>query len=318
MKNFKEICMMSKEKVKEYMQGYLSNKGYKVINEDGFLYAKGDVPVLLVAHMDTVHKLKCTQIVEQDGKISSPQGIGGDDRCGIFIIMNVVKELHCSVLLCEDEEIGGIGARKFAKTEYINNLDVNYMVELDRKGNNDAVFYSCNNPEFTAFITDTIGFKEAFGSFSDISVLAPAAKIAAVNLSSGYYNAHTTNEYVVYDEMMDTVEAVKLLLKTESKKFEYIEKEYTGRYNCHAGGYFEEYEPNFLDDYFGDTLYSDMKLYNEVRHDTEIELEVIYNGFDLKEQVAYASGSTKMEAWFNFFLENPSVCFNDVTGYSFC
>lgn len=318
MKNFKEICMMSKEKVKEYMQGYLSNKGYKVINEDGFLYAKGDVPVLLVAHMDTVHKLKCTQIVEQDGKISSPQGIGGDDRCGIFIIMNVVKELHCSVILCEDEEIGGIGARKFAKTEYINNLDVNYMVELDRKGNNDAVFYSCNNPEFTAFITDTIGFKEASGYFSDISVLAPAAKIAAVNLSSGYYNAHTTNEYVVYDEMMDTVEAVKLLLKTESKKFEYIEKKYTGRYNCHAGGYFEEYEPNFLDDSFGDTLYSDMKLYNEVRHDTEIELEVIYNGFDLKEQVAYASGSTKMEAWFNFFLENPSVCFNDVTGYSFC
>ena len=318
MKNFKEICMMSKEKVKEYMQGYLSNKGYKVINEDGFLYAKGDVPVLLVAHMDTVHKLKCTQIVEQDGKISSPQGIGGDDRCGIFIIMNVVKELHCSVLLCEDEEIGRIGARKFAKTEYINNLDVNYMVELDRKGNNDAVFYSCNNPEFTAFITDTIGFKEASGSCSDISVLAPAAKIAAVNLSSGYYNAHTTNEYVVYDEMMDTVEAVKLLLKTESKKFEYIEKKDTGRYNCHAGGYFEEYEPNFLDDYFGDTLYSDMKLYNEVRHDTEIELEVIYNGFDLKEQVAYASGSTKMEAWFNFFLENPSVCFNDVTGYSFC
>ena len=73
-----------------------------------------------------------------------------------------------------------------------------------------------------------------------------------------------------------------------------------------------------MDDYFGDTPYSDMKLYNEVRHDTEIELEVIYNGFDLKEQVAYASGSTKMEAWFNFFLENPSVCFNDVTGYSFC
>lgn len=319
MKNFKEICMMSKEKVKEYMQGYLSNKGYKVINEDGFLYAKGDIPVLLVAHMDTVHKLKCTQIIEQDGKISSPQGIGGDDRCGIFIIMNVVKELHCSVLLCEDEETGGIGARKFAKTEYINDLDVNYMVELDRKGNNDAVFYSCDNPEFTAFITDTTGFQKAFGSFSDISVIAPAAKIAAVNLSSGYYNAHTTNEYVMYDEMMDTVEAVKTLVKTESEKFEYIAMKSIGHYNCHAGGYFEEdYEDNFLDAYYGDAPYGNKELYNEVKHDTEIELEVVYDAFGIKEQVAYASGSTKMEAWFNFFLENPSVCFNDVTGYSFC
>ena len=311
MKTFKEICMMSKGKVKEYMQGYLSNKNYKVINEDGFLYAKGDIPVLLVAHMDTVHKLKCTQIIEKDGKISSPQGIGGDDRCGIFIIMNIINDLHCSVLLCEDEETGGVGARKFTKTKYINNLDVNYMVELDRKGSNDAVFYLCDNPKFTNFITDVTGFKEAHGTFSDISVLAPAAKIAAVNLSSGYYNAHTTNEYVMYDEMMDVVEVVKTLVKTESEKFEYV-----GYYNSNTSE--DEYERNFLDDYFGNNQYSDMKLYNEVKHDTKIEIEVIYNGFGIKEQVAYARGSTKMEAWFNFFIENPNVCFNDVTDYSFC
>ena len=126
MKKFEEICMMTQPEVKAYMQKYLSSRQYKVINEDGYLYTKGTVPVLLIAHMDTVHKETCKQVYvgADDGIVSSPQGIGGDDRCGIFIIMNIIKELHCSVLLCEDEEVGGIGARKFTKSEYINDLGV--------------------------------------------------------------------------------------------------------------------------------------------------------------------------------------------------
>ena len=224
MKTFEDICKMTQKEVKAYMHEYLTSKKYKVVNEDGFLYAKGDVPVLLVAHMDTVHKEQCKEIVKNDGKWSSPQGIGGDDRCGVFIIMNIVKKLNCSVLLCEDEEIGGVGAHKFVKAKfgdftdtgefvefrYIDHLDVNYMIEFDRKGSNDAVFYSCDNKKFTNFVTDSTGFKFAYGSYSDISTLMPEAKLAAVNLSCGYYNPHQTSEYVVYDEMIDTIDAAEV------------------------------------------------------------------------------------------------------------
>ena len=224
MKTFKEICMMTQKEVKEYMHGYLKDNGYEPVSEEGFVYAKGDVPVLLTAHMDTVHKETCRDIVEVNGKISSPQGIGGDDRCGIFMIMNIIKELHCSVILCEDEEIGMVGASKFTRSDYADDVNVNYIVELDRKGVNDAVFYSCDNKEFTEFVCDTTGFKESYGSFSDISTLAPALKTAAVNLSCGYYNAHTVQEYVLYDEMMDIIEAVKVLIKTESEHFEYVKR----------------------------------------------------------------------------------------------
>ena len=51
MKTFKEICMMTQKEVKEYMHGYLKDNGYEPVSEDGFVYAKGDVPVLLTAHM---------------------------------------------------------------------------------------------------------------------------------------------------------------------------------------------------------------------------------------------------------------------------
>ena len=341
MKTFEDICKMTQHEVKQYMKGYLASKKYSVVDKDGFLYAKGTVPVLLVAHMDTVHREQCTEIRNFNGKLCSPQGIGGDDRCGVFIIMNLIKELHCSVLLCEDEEKGGIGARKFVNAKhkisnekgeteevrYIDGLDVNYMIEFDRKGSNDAVFYSCGNEEFIDFVEDATNFKFSTGSFSDISVLMPEAKLSAVNLSCGYYNAHTTTEYVMYDEMMDTMEAAKVLIKEKcDKPFVYVKKTYTyptswqnfnGNHSkTYYPGYYnreDEYYQNFLDD---SAPYKDECLANTAKNDTDLELEVTIYGVSLSEEVLHAVGDTKAECWMNMFLENPNLCFNDIVDYS--
>jgi hypothetical protein len=348
MKTFEDICKMTQNEVKTYMKSYLSSKKYHVIDEDGFLYAKGNVPVLLVAHMDTVHKEQCKNIISMNGKLSSPQGIGGDDRCGIFIIMNIVKELNCSVLLCEDEEIGGVGARKFTQAtykrndesgnvieeKYIEHLDVNYMIEFDRKGNSDAVFYSCDNKEFINFVEDATGFKFSHGSFSDISTLMPAAKLSAVNLSSGYYNAHTVGEYVVYDEMIDTMDAAKVLIKEKcDKPFEYVAKQYESYYRCggqnysgykNYSGYRNYYYPTT--DYHSNNYYGNLldepdgspgeRLADIARSDTDLELEAIVYDSNLCEKTIVVSGATKAECWMNLFLENTSLCFNDIVDYS--
>lgn len=336
MKTFEDICKMNQAEVKAYMKSYLIGHKYNVVDEDGFLYAKGTVPVLLIAHMDTVHKVQCKEIKNINGKLSSPQGIGGDDRCGVYIIANLVKELNCSVLLCEDEESGGVGARKFTKAKYkatdengneveekyIEHLDVNYMVEFDRRGNNDAVFYSCDNKEFTDFVEDMTCFKKANGSFSDISVLMPAAKLAAVNLSSGYYNAHQPNEYVVYDEMMDTIEAAKVLINEPcDKPFEYVAKKYEYlKYNYQPVHYYPA-KDSYNNNYYGNLLsepsyYKDERLANIAMTDTDLELEVIVLGLDMCEETIVASGETKAECWMNLFLENPKLCFNDIQDYS--
>ena len=301
MKKFVEICKMTQADVKSYMAKYLESKQYKVENQDGFLYAKGDIPVLLVAHMDTVHKKLPTTIIETDGKISSPQGIGGDDRCGIFIIMNIVQQLHCSVVLCEDEEIGCVGARKFAESPFIQQLDVNYMIEFDRMNANDAVFYSCDNKEFTDFVTDYTGYKYAYGSFSDISRLAPAAKVAAVNLSCGYYKAHSLDEYVVYDEMLSTIQAAKALINAECSKFEYIPKAQTYTWGN-----------DYVSNYFGS--------YNRLTPSKEldIEIEVLFTYDGESEEAGYGKGRTKAEAWLNFFETHTDVCFDQIIDYTFC
>lgn len=342
MKSFKEICKMTQPQVKEYMKEYLVSKKYDIVNEDGFLYAKGDIPVLLIAHMDTVHKELCNTINEVDGKLSSPQGIGGDDRCGVYIIMLIAKELHCSVLLCEDEEKGGIGARKFTKAKYkcadengkaiekkyIDHLDVNYMIEFDRRGSNDAVFYSCDNKDFTNFVTDCTGFKFATGSYSDISTLMPAAKIAGVNLSSGYYKAHTTDEYVVYDEMVDTAATAIYLIKEKvDEPFKYVAKEYKPvKYEYYAKS---KRNNNSLAPYESDAYYGclyDMGGYNTPKHvddglykiakkDKKIEMEVIIVTLSGEEDIIFTNGDTKDECWKNLFLDNPDLCFNQIVDY---
>lgn len=226
MLSFEDIVRGQQSQLKKSLMSELSQMGYKTKTKSGFLYAKGELPVLLVAHLDTVHTHPVNTICySDDGNIiMSPEGIGGDDRAGIYMILKIIKKHRCHVLFCEDEEKGGVGAKKFVDSGILPK--VNYIVELDRHGDNDAVFYDCDNPEFTKFV-EGFGFKEAGGSFSDISVIAPAIGAAAVNISTGYYNEHTRHEYVDMEVIQNNIERVGTMITTKSDHFEYIEAVYT-------------------------------------------------------------------------------------------
>lgn len=260
-KELEKIYRMSQKGLKNYAKQRLQKTYPSVICQDGFLFAKGTFPVLLVAHMDTVHKELVKEIVYSNNGnvISSPQGIGGDDRNGVAMIFEVIKRYNCSVLLCEDEEIGCIGAGKFADSKLVNELEFNYIIEFDRANANDAVFYSCANDEFEDFITKEF-YKTNYGSCSDICEIAPALGCAAVNLSCGYYMQHTKTEYVVLTEMEKSIEAACKILErtTENDKFEYIEEQYgdmydfgyvSCNYDTDEEGYIEEnyYIVEFID-----------------------------------------------------------------------
>lgn len=292
---FAKLCKMTQTGLKHFLFEELKKEGYEPISADGFLYAKGEVPVLLTAHMDTVHKEPVKDFYEYNGRLSSPQGIGGDDRCGIYMILQIIKEIKCTVLFCEDEESGGIGSDKFCKhKDLVKELsELNYMIELDRRGKDDAVFYNCGNDDFIDFVLENTDCKENWGTFSDISTLAPEAGIAAVNLSCGYYNEHSLKEYVVLSEMLNMIDTVKKLVTAEEqKRFEYIESSYS---------YYGIEE----DSYYG--IEEDCRL--------KTSLYIVY--VDEKEQYAedWVEGRTKNECWKKFFFQNPDVCFNQIEDY---
>lgn len=227
--DLERILRMSQKLLKHSLSEELLHLGYsKVQASKGFVYAAGEIPVLLVAHLDTVHKQQVKTICySPDGKIiMSPEGIGGDDRAGVYMILQIIKNYPCHVLFCEDEETGGHGAREFANSKICP--QVNYIVEMDRRGSNDAVFYNCANPEFVDFVCG-FGFQEAYGSFSDISVIAPRLGIAAVNISAGYYNEHQRYESIDLNALEHNVDRISQMVQTSSKSFEYIERQYYRR-----------------------------------------------------------------------------------------
>lgn len=194
----------------------------EAIRQDGeYILVPGDVPIMLIAHLDTVHKEPVKEIcVSKGGDIlMSPQGIGGDDRCGVYALLKLADcgpTHHPWLLFCCDEEVGGLGAQAFAE-DYTSGLlpkelsKLKMLIELDRKGNNDAVYYQCDNADLKDYMQFK-GWKTEFGSFTDICKIAPTLKVAAVNLSVGYYNQHTNGEYISINDLKNTIERVKQIV----------------------------------------------------------------------------------------------------------
>jgi hypothetical protein len=224
---FEFYAKQSEKELKNILTLQLKNMGYNPNTRKTYLYAKGNYPVMLIAHLDTVHRERPNIICYSEDKnvIMSPYGIGGDDRCGVFMIMQLLQCLKFKphILFTEGEETGAIGAHNFSKSEI--KPDINYMIEFDRRGSTDAVFYDCDNRNFVEFV-EKYGFKEDYGTFSDISIIAPALGVAAVNLSSGYYNEHTKNEFVVMSDVEQNLKNAYQMINAKTNKFIYVEKLY--------------------------------------------------------------------------------------------
>lgn len=225
------------------------HKGRTTAVKGEYILVRGEAPIMLLAHLDTVHKEPVRDICKSKGGnlIMSPQGIGGDDRCGVYALNAVYNRAAVKpwLLFTCNEEIGGVGARTFAKDHQKGKLpeeldSLKILVEIDRKGSNDAVYYDCDNPDFEDYITGK-GFTTNWGSFSDISVVAPELGVAAVNLSSGYYNAHTQYEYINRKELNATVNKVLSIVEDAAKPefpcYEYIETDYS--YGWDGYGYYD-------------------------------------------------------------------------------
>ena len=231
----KKLCSMKKEQLHSTLIKYLSNKYKNIIVNQKFVAVRGNIPICLIAHMDTVFTFPPQRIYyDKDYNVLwSPDGLGTDDRAGIYAIINIIESgLRPHVIITDEEETGGIGAEELIKTYNTCPFECKFIMELDRQGKDDAVFYECNNKKFEKVIT-SYGFTTQFGTFTDISIIAPFWKIAAVNLSVGYYMEHSLSEYINMNECHETIEKVKQILLDHEKleKFKYIPLKHRRRRN---------------------------------------------------------------------------------------
>ena len=216
LKLMKKLCGFKKEQLQIMLLKYLKSKGYTNIKATNmYIIAEGTLPVCLIAHMDTVFSLSPRTFYydKEQTVLWSPDGLGADDRAGIYAIINLIEAGYRPSLIFTDmEERGGIGASTLiAQYPDCPFVECKALIELDRQGKDDAVFYDCDNKTFTELILG-YDFKKEWGTFTDISIIAPAWNIAAVNLSVGYYNEHQKIETFNIYECHLTINKVDKML----------------------------------------------------------------------------------------------------------
>lgn len=224
---FTSLVKLSPQALLKLMRKYIAKKYSYVISTDSYLVAEGEIPVALVAHVDTVFETTPKNIYRDNsqGVIWSPEGLGADDRAGVFAILKIIQSgFKPTIILTTGEEEGGVGAEQLIKDIPICPIpELKYIIELDRRGTCDCVFYDCDNEDFIQYV-ESFGFIQNFGSFSDISIICPAWKIAGVNLSIGYENEHSYIETLHTNAWTATVKKVQTMLAEKNiPKFIYIE-----------------------------------------------------------------------------------------------
>ncbi|GAH31782.1 unnamed protein product, partial [marine sediment metagenome] len=239
--------------MQKYIMDFLSSCGvYGQMDELGNIYivkGKAKYYPCLTAHMDTVHRYATPQVVESfDEKCNSKvftaeEGIGGDDKVGIFVCLSLLKQLDTvKIVFFNGEESGGTGSDGAIDSFF---EDIGYMLAIDRNGNSDYVNNYLGEPSTTKkfddkikHILDWFGYKETTGMFTDVFNLKENEKIdvCGCNFSCGYYLSHTTSEYVVEREVYRVIRMIlKMIKRLGHKKYEHT-FEYSYSYKKYTSG----------------------------------------------------------------------------------
>lgn len=214
----------------ELENDYVKVDGYGNIHAQ-FTLGTGEGTVLhFNSHMDTVSGVKENKrIINDNGVFSAvlPTGergvLGADDRAGIATILTLLNFMPnfdgvIKVSFYREEEIGCVGSTNSDKT-FLDNVDL--AITFDRRGSSDIVVGCMGQP----FASEEVGtwletlsddknykYKAVEGGISDALTVSEYG-INAINISVGYYNEHTINEFLIFSELFTTFEFTKEIIK---------------------------------------------------------------------------------------------------------
>ena len=191
---------------------------------------KRDDRCLLIAHADTYFdEFYQENVVESDIEYkegnyvsnSDVVGIGADDRAGCAILW-LLRDSGHSLLILDGEEHGQIGAKylRDSNRDLFNEINEHsFLLQLDRRGRKEYKYYHLPvGEDFIRYIEDATKFTFTQGKGkTDICTLCE--KACGVNLSIGYYDEHTPDERLNYNEWLDTYNVVKGMIEKPLKKY---------------------------------------------------------------------------------------------------
>jgi tripeptide aminopeptidase len=192
----------------------------------------------VISHTDTVHGLNEINVREEfllnaqkESKLSlkaydnhgDPTGIGGDDKAGVFACLTLLEELpNVKAAFFVSEETGCHGS-KVADPEFFKN--VGYGIQFDAPENWMVTEYCWGQQLFdreSEFfeVCDTI-LTEGMGEdreylvhpYTDVYALRGKFDFSCINFSIGYYDYHSSREYVVIEDVFNGIKMGRKMIE---------------------------------------------------------------------------------------------------------
>lgn len=210
-----------------------------IVTEDnvGNIYiTKGlevDYPCV-VAHLDQVQKQRSKDFraVETRDIIFgySPanrrrEGLGADDKNGIWIALQCLEKYEAiKVAFFVSEEVGCVGSGK-ADIQFFS--DCRFVIEPDRRGYGDLITQIgwlpiCGEDFLNDMQAERFGYIPTDGLMTDVEALREnGVEVSCINLSCGYYEPHTNDEFTVKEDLMNCLFFVQHIIENCTKTYTY-------------------------------------------------------------------------------------------------
>jgi len=197
----------------------------------------------VVSHIDTVHNLDTINIREEllpneqnelkpslkaYNDLNYPTGIGGDDKCGVFACLELLKELpNIKIAFFVSEETGCHGSKN-SDPEFFKN--VGYAIQFDAPGNSMVSEYCMGTKLFERksefftkcdiVLTENFNGRNDYQShpYTDVYALKNKFDFSCINFAIGYYRYHTKHEYVVIEDVYNGIKTGKELIESLGNK----------------------------------------------------------------------------------------------------
>lgn len=238
------VDWLKENNIEYYVDEYLNVYATKQTGElpEDFMFP------CVISHTDTVHQIDTINIREMmlpnahgdlkpalkafndDGE---PTGIGGDDKCGVFACLELLKELpNLKAAFFVSEETGCHGS-KYADKNFFTN--VGYAIQFDAPENwmitetcFGAKLFSRDSEFFEKcdqVICENMNDKRRYmvHPYTDVYALKTKFDFSCINFSIGYYNYHTKNEYVVIEDTFNGTDMGKKMIELLGYKKYYHE-----------------------------------------------------------------------------------------------
>jgi di/tripeptidase len=199
---------------------------HKDVMVDGFkniIIDTCDSPnIIFSVHTDTVdHQSGFRKVIHDDGlnilHTANKEILGADDGAGIYILLEMITHnIPGRYIFHRSEECGGLGANWVVDNtpELLHNIK--HAIAFDRKGTTDVIDQMITGKtatdEFVHNLCESLdyGHTSNTGSYTDTAFYVNHIP-NCTNISVGYYDQHTSNEFLDLEYFSWLVDKVKTI-----------------------------------------------------------------------------------------------------------